>query len=373
MIRHWLRGIRGRFAVAALAGSIVAIAILAIGVLVVAADTFTELMREHGSSTAASEEMFGASVSRVFVVAAVVAIAASVILAVFLARRLAGPLQAIREAARRIAQGDYSARIPPRGPEEIAGLADLFNRMASSLEEQEQVERDFIANASHELRTPLTNLRGYLEALRDGVIAPSRETFELLSRRGRAAGPARRGRSTRWPRADAASGRPRGGRRRRERGRLQRRVDLAQPSFPTAPASRSPSTVMQTALRARAAADHVPPGAREPPPERGAVHAARRTRAGSRRPATRRKSPSSVTEHGPGDPAEDLPHPLGALLPGREVARRIEGRCRHRAGDRPPAGGGGRRSRRGDVARRRDAILVHAPEVGLQFARHRAA
>jgi signal transduction histidine kinase len=52
--------------------------------------------------------------------------------------------------------------------------------MASSLEEQERMRRDFIANAAHELRTPLTNLQGYLEALRDGVITADRATYESL-------------------------------------------------------------------------------------------------------------------------------------------------------------------------------------------------
>jgi two-component system sensor histidine kinase BaeS len=49
-----------------------------------------------------------------------------------------------------------------------------------SLEEQERMRRDFIANAAHELRTPLTNLQGYLEALRDGVITADRSTYESL-------------------------------------------------------------------------------------------------------------------------------------------------------------------------------------------------
>ena len=42
------------------------------------------------------------------------------------------------------------------------------------------MRRDFIANAAHELRTPLTNLQGYLEALRDGVIAADRATYDSL-------------------------------------------------------------------------------------------------------------------------------------------------------------------------------------------------
>jgi signal transduction histidine kinase len=109
-----------------------------------------------------------------------VAVIASITLAVILARRLARPLAQIGSAARRVADGDYAARVPRDGPEEVASLADSFNQMAASLERQESMRRDFIANAAHELRTPLTNLQGYLEALRDGVITADRATYESL-------------------------------------------------------------------------------------------------------------------------------------------------------------------------------------------------
>jgi signal transduction histidine kinase len=109
-----------------------------------------------------------------------VALLASVVLALALGRMLARPLDAVGQAARQVAAGDYAARVPRDGPEEIASLADSFNQMAASLERQETMRRDFIANAAHELRTPLTNLQGYLEALRDGVIVADRATYESL-------------------------------------------------------------------------------------------------------------------------------------------------------------------------------------------------
>jgi signal transduction histidine kinase len=114
------------------------------------------------------------------VLAVVVAILAAAVLAVVLSRRLARPLAEVGEAARRVADGDYAARVPRNGPEEVASLADSFNQMAASLEEGERLRRDLIANAAHELRTPLTNLAGYLEGLRDGVIPPDRATFDSL-------------------------------------------------------------------------------------------------------------------------------------------------------------------------------------------------
>jgi signal transduction histidine kinase len=51
-------------------------------------------------------------------------------------------------------------------------LAHAFNAMAGGLEQQEQLRRNMVGDVAHELRTPLTNLRGYLEAARDGLLVP---------------------------------------------------------------------------------------------------------------------------------------------------------------------------------------------------------
>ena len=174
------RGIATRIALAALAAAGVGVVILAVGVLVVGGQVFTDLMTQAGDSAAHARAMYDESVTTVVVAAVVIAASASIGLAVVLARMLAAPLRAVSAAARRIADGDYRARVPRDGPEEIASLADSFNQMAISLEEQERMRRDFIANAAHELRTPLTNLQGYLEALRDGVITADRATYESL-------------------------------------------------------------------------------------------------------------------------------------------------------------------------------------------------
>jgi signal transduction histidine kinase len=174
------RGIAGRIALAAIASAAVGLVILGVGVAVVGADVFTTLMMEAGDSAEDAREMYDDSVTAVVIAASIVAVLASVGLAIVLARMLARPLDEIGGAARRIADGDYAARVPRDGPEELASLADSFNQMAASLERQEAMRRDFIANAAHELRTPLTNLQGYLEALRDGVITADRATYESL-------------------------------------------------------------------------------------------------------------------------------------------------------------------------------------------------
>ena len=174
------RGIALRIALAAFVSAAVGIVILAVGVAVVGAEIFRALMVEAGDSADHAQAMYDESVTTVVIAAVVVAVIASVILAVILGRMLARPLEAVGRAARQVADGDYAARVPREGPEEIASLADSFNQMASSLERQETMRRDFIANAAHELRTPLTNLQGYLEALRDGVIVADRATYDSL-------------------------------------------------------------------------------------------------------------------------------------------------------------------------------------------------
>ena len=174
------RGIAGRVALAALAAATVGLAILALGVTVIGGRTFTDMMVGAGDTSEHARAMYDQSVTSVVVVAFAVAFAASVVLAVMLGRRLGRPLAEMGAAARRVALGDYAARVPRRGPDELAGLADSFNQMAAALQEQERMRRDFIANAAHELRTPLTNLQGYLEALRDGVIEPDPATYDSL-------------------------------------------------------------------------------------------------------------------------------------------------------------------------------------------------
>src|SRR5438034_9310446 len=174
------RGIAARISLLAILVTAVALGIMAIGVLGVAQSTFKQLMVQAGQSAATAKDMFDHTVVTVFTVAVLVAAVVSVLLASLLALRLARPLDEIARAARRVAQGEYQARVQRQGPEEVASLADSFNQMAESLQEQEQMRREFIVNAAHELSTPLTNLQGYLEALRDGVIAPSTQQFQSL-------------------------------------------------------------------------------------------------------------------------------------------------------------------------------------------------
>jgi two-component system, OmpR family, sensor kinase len=107
-----------------------------------------------------------------FLLAASAALLACVALSLWLARRLIRPLAAVESTARVLASGDLSARVAldDRTEDEIAGVANALNVMASQLEAARGSERAFLLSVSHDLRTPLTSIRGYAEALADGTL-----------------------------------------------------------------------------------------------------------------------------------------------------------------------------------------------------------
>ncbi|MBU2536163.1 MAG: HAMP domain-containing protein [Chloroflexi bacterium] len=98
-----------------------------------------------------------------------------------LSRRILSPIKALTEAARRLGQGDFSPRLELKDKGEVGELARAFNSMANDLERAEQLRRNMVADAAHELRTPLSNIRGYLEAVNDGVIKPDAEAIQSLN------------------------------------------------------------------------------------------------------------------------------------------------------------------------------------------------
>jgi two-component system OmpR family sensor kinase len=96
----------------------------------------------------------------------------AVLIGVGLARRLSRPLVQAADAAHRLAAGDRSVRLVEEGPDEVAELSRSLNVLSRALSTSESRERDFLLSVSHELRTPLTGIRGFAEAIGEGVADP---------------------------------------------------------------------------------------------------------------------------------------------------------------------------------------------------------
>ncbi len=92
-------------------------------------------------------------------------------------RSILSPIKKIGETARRIAQGDFSARIEKSRDDEIGVLCDTINEMAVELGTSEKMKNDFISSVSHELRTPLTAIKGWAETLTD-IAGEDKETTD---------------------------------------------------------------------------------------------------------------------------------------------------------------------------------------------------
>jgi two-component system sensor histidine kinase BaeS len=95
-------------------------------------------------------------------------------------RRIVAPVGDLIDAVGRIEAGDYSVRVPERGPREVRSLGRAVNAMTARLSASESRRRTFLADVTHELRTPLTVIRGQVEGLLDGVYPADAEHLEPI-------------------------------------------------------------------------------------------------------------------------------------------------------------------------------------------------
>lgn len=97
-------------------------------------------------------------------------------------KRLAAPLEAVGDAARKLAAGRYDVRLPGSDTLELDALATDVNYLAAELQETEERRLRLIGDVAHELRNPLSTIEGTMEALLDGVVEPDEETFARIGR-----------------------------------------------------------------------------------------------------------------------------------------------------------------------------------------------
>jgi signal transduction histidine kinase len=125
-------------------------------------------------------QQFQAVVQQALLVSGFAALAAAVVVSLFVSRRIVEPLLTLTGVSKRLAQGFYRERTRIASDDEIAQLSQSVNQLADALDQTEQRRLALLADVTHELRTPLATIGGYMEGLIDGVVKPSQETFSLI-------------------------------------------------------------------------------------------------------------------------------------------------------------------------------------------------
>ncbi|MCD8355738.1 MAG: HAMP domain-containing histidine kinase [Clostridia bacterium] len=104
----------------------------------------------------------------------------TLIISWFLSDMLTRPLKGLVSAAKKFGRGEFDTRVSENNNcVEIDELAVSFNNMATSLQQQEELSRGFVANVSHELKTPMTSIRGFVDGMLDGTIPPEKHNQYL--------------------------------------------------------------------------------------------------------------------------------------------------------------------------------------------------
>jgi signal transduction histidine kinase len=102
-----------------------------------------------------------------FVIISLILISVSAILAYVFSRYFTKPILEINSAAKTMAEGNLSIRVPVSTKDELGMLSGTINHLSSQLQKIEQLRKDLIANVSHEFKTPLSLIKGYAETIRD--------------------------------------------------------------------------------------------------------------------------------------------------------------------------------------------------------------
>lgn len=124
-------------------------------------------VRKVADIAAANAELIG------WIIAALaIGLVAAMVAGAFLARWIARPLTRLAGSARSLAGGQRGVPIEEQRIDQIEDIARALRSLDAALATSEDRQREFLLSVSHDLRTPLTAIRGYAEALADGVIPP---------------------------------------------------------------------------------------------------------------------------------------------------------------------------------------------------------
>ncbi|GAM16642.1 sensor histidine kinase [Mesobacillus selenatarsenatis] len=111
-----------------------------------------------------------------FVMLILILIITNGLLTYYVSRSIIKPIEQLKEAAKKIKEGNLDHTINVNGKDELAQLSADFEAMRKKLQESAEIQaqyeknrKELIAHISHDLKTPITSIKGYVEGIRDGV------------------------------------------------------------------------------------------------------------------------------------------------------------------------------------------------------------
>ncbi len=126
------------------------------------------------------EQNFLTSVHQSLIWVGVALLTAGLAASYALARSITTPLRKLSAAVLEIERGNFAQKVPVTSKDEVGSLALIFNRMAETLDNNNKLRQQFLANIAHELRTPLAVIQGHLEGMIDGIIEPNPKQLTSL-------------------------------------------------------------------------------------------------------------------------------------------------------------------------------------------------
>lgn len=104
----------------------------------------------------------------------------SIVIALFLSRRIAKPISDMTKKATKLADGNYNLVFKNTGINELDELANSLNYLEQEVSKTDTYRRDLMANVSHDLKTPLTMIKAYAEMIKDITIDDKEKTIKNL-------------------------------------------------------------------------------------------------------------------------------------------------------------------------------------------------
>jgi histidine kinase len=148
---------------------------------VLASARFAAAETERNPVPTEIQEEYDRALTGALIVATAIGLVIALALGFLFTRRLLKTLNEVTDGARLLAEGRYDTRVQEPREAELADLAQSVNTLADSLDRTEQTRARLVSDLAHEIRNPLSTIEGYMEGLIDGVLPPSRETYEAVA------------------------------------------------------------------------------------------------------------------------------------------------------------------------------------------------